>query len=220
MTFGMGGLARGCEFALDDSRGEVFKKSEHIQPTDVSFFKEGGVGAENSKVRMRKKKDLKLLTGKHDVVVFAGGGRYFDAVRSLREWLEVRRSQGLAEDGPLFCWPDGTPLCVSEVRACVKRVAAAAGQDPNRYGAHSLRIGGATAALAAGVPPALIRMMGRWSSDVYQIYCRMSLESALNVGRALASAQVTPAQHAFTREELELMPEELTGIVGIEEDAA
>ena len=44
----------------------------------------------------------------------------------------------------------------------VKRLMQAAGRDPNLYGAHSLRIGGATAALAAGVTPAMIRMMGRW----------------------------------------------------------
>ena len=179
-------------------------------------FESGDV--ENSKVRMRKRKDLKLLTGKHDTVVFAGGGLYFDAVREMRAWIETRRLLGLPADGPLFCWPDGSSLTVSEVRDWVKKVAAAAGRDPARFGAHSLRIGGATAALAAGVTPALIRLMGRWSSDIYQIYCRMSVESALHVGRALASAQVTPEQHAFKHEELELMPEELTGVYGIEED--
>ena len=34
------------------------------------------------------------------------------------------------------------------------------GLDPARFGAHSLRIGGATAALAAGVPPSMIRIIG------------------------------------------------------------
>ena len=64
---------------------------------------------------------------------------------------------------------------------------AAAGRDPDKYGAHSLRIGGATAALAAGVPPSLIRLMGRWSSDIYEIYCRISMQSAMSAGRAIAS---------------------------------
>ena len=66
--------------------------------------------------------------------------------------------------------------------------------------------------LAAGVSPALIRLMGRWSSDIYEIYCRMSKQSALHVGRALASAQVTQVHQSFTREELELLPDELEGI--------
>ena len=52
----------------------------------------------------------------------------------------------------------------------------AAGRPPALYGANSLRIGGATAALAAGVTPELIRLIGRWSSDVYEIYCRLSAQ--------------------------------------------
>ena len=86
---------------------------------------------------------------------------------------------------------------------------AAAGQDPARYGAHSLRIGGATAALAAGVPPALIRVMGRWSSDIYEIYTRMSVEAALGVGAAIGSATVTRPDEGFHEEHFELLPSEV-----------
>ena len=63
--------------------------------------------------------------------------------------------------------------------------------------------------LAAGVSPERIRLMGRWSSDVYQIYCRMSLEAALDVGRAIGSTVVTPTAAAFHEEQLELQPGEL-----------
>ena len=92
----------------------------------------------------------------------------------------------------------------------------AIGLDPDRFGAHSLRIGGASAALAAGVPPALIRIMGRWSSEVYEIYCRMSVQSAIGIGRAIASAVVDPLQQAerFRREELELLPTEVDEAYG------
>ena len=118
----------------------------------------------------------------------------------------------MPSDGPLFCWPNGASLQVKHVRAAVKDLEVAVGNSASNYGAHSLRIGGATAALAAGVSPALIRLMGRWSSDIYEIYCRMSKQSALHVGRALASAQVTQVHQSFTREELELLPDELEGI--------
>ena len=46
------------------------------------------------------------------------------------------------------------------------------------YGGHSLRIGGASAALAANVSEAVIRAMGRWDSDVYELYLRGSLSCA------------------------------------------
>ena len=91
----------------------------------------------------------------------------------------------------------------------------AAGRDPRVYGGHSLRIGGATAAHAANVPPSLIRLMGRWSSDIYEIYCRLSLESALGVGQAIASAQVTPAAEAFHEENLEMLPSEVARLAEV-----
>ena len=66
-----------------------------------------------------------------------------------------------------------------------------------------------SAALAAGVPPALIRLLGRWSSDCYEIYCRMSEEAALRAGTALASSSVSTFEGAFHEEHLELLPQEV-----------
>ena len=81
--------------------------------------------------------------------------------------------------------------------------------------AHSLRIGGATAALAVGVSPQLIRLMGRWSSDIYEIYCRRSMQSVVAVGRALAAAIVTPEGETFQDEHLEVLPSEAAQSVSI-----
>ena len=39
---------------------------------------------------------------------------------------------------------------------------------------HSFRIGGASAAFSAGASDALIRVMGRWSSDCYNRYIRVA----------------------------------------------
>eukprot|EP00966_Prymnesium_polylepis_P240905 5571266-Prymnesium_polylepis.1 len=58
------------------------------------------------------------------------------------------------------------------------------GLDPGCFGAHSLRIGGATAALAAGVHPSVT---ARWSSDVWQIYARLSKQSSLGVPKVIGS---------------------------------
>ena len=43
------------------------------------------------------------------------------------------------------------------------------------------------AALAAGVPPEAIRVLGRWDSEVYEIYMRLSRQVALRLGAAVAS---------------------------------
>ena len=57
--------------------------------------------------------------------------------------------------------------------------------------------------------PQEIRLLGRWSSDIYEIYCRMSEQSALRAGASIASAVVQPLARAFHEEHLELLPEEI-----------
>ena len=84
----------------------------------------------------------------------------------------------------------------------MKFVACAAGVDPSPFSSHSLRIGGATAALAAGMSPLTIRVMGRWDSDVYRVYCRLSRQSALRVGAAIASTPFDAVDRAFADEDL------------------
>jgi hypothetical protein len=89
----------------------------------------------------------------------------------------------------------------------VKALMSALGLDATKYGAHSLRIGGATAALAAGMSPATIRAAGRWSSDIYQIYCRISKESAAGVAACIGSTPFEDLERGarFEGEELLLM---------------
>ena len=46
--------------------------------------------------------------------------------------------------------------------------------DPARFSTHSLRIGGASALAAAGVPDYVILDMGRWKSLAFLAYVRRS----------------------------------------------
>ena len=164
------------------------------------------------------RKNLQVLRGKDRTVVIAAGGKHFDAAGCLFEWLAVRREAGIGDGKPLFCHASGMSISTEEVRCMVGRVMEAASRDPKVYGGHSLRIGGATAAHAATIPPSLIRLMGRWSSDIYEIYCRLSLESALGVRQAIASAQVTAvaeALHDGVDENLEMLPSEVARLAEV-----
>jgi hypothetical protein len=210
LTYGFASFSRGCEFALDDGRREAFDSTQHVTPGDVTPVHDAGTL--HLRVRMRKRKDLRVLRGKHSEVLLAGGGAVLDPVSDMVEWLHERRALGLPEDGPLFCWPDGRSFTVRDIRGAVRAAMQAAGRDPALYGAHSLRIGAATAALASGVPPQLIRLMGRWSSDVYELYCRMSLQSALRVGVTITSAAGVRPVTRFEEEQLELLPQEVAAI--------
>ncbi len=60
------------------------------------------------------------------------------------------------------------------------------GFDPKKYGLHSLRAGGATAAANAGVPDSLFKCHGRWKSESAKDgYVKDSVDSLLSVSKRL-----------------------------------
>ena len=69
-------------------------------------------------------------------------------------------------------------------------------------GAHSLRIGGATAALAAGVPALVIKAMGRSGSDIYEVYTQLSDAAARSFGSKVANVDYDYVEGAYYSEEL------------------
>jgi hypothetical protein len=89
------------------------------------------------------------------------------------------------------------PLTVEAIREWAKILANSVGQDPAHFGAHSFRIGGATALFAAGADPTVIRTMGRWSSDCYRLYVRACFEKTLDWTRVCGSAAVSDVAQEF-----------------------
>ena len=139
-----------------------------------------------------------------------------DPVAELWELFQkdpLRKGE-LPHERPLFRnAASGAAFKVSDVRSVVKWMMAKIGLDPKRFGAHSLRIGGATAALAAGVSPAQIRLLGRWSSDVAELYMRMSRQAAGDFSTLVGSTAFDDIErHTFKTEELEILPIEWSGL--------
>ena len=95
--------------------------------------------------------------------------------------------------------PDGSraPLTVERVRYWAKALATSVGMDPNQFGAHSFRIGGATALFAAGADPTVIRTMGRWSSDCYRLYVRACFSKTIEWTRICGSSVVSDVAQEF-----------------------
>ncbi len=61
---------------------------------------------------------------------------------------------------PLFRNEDGTPVRTSQLRGMVKLLMSRQGLPETLFGAHSLRIGGATAALSARVSAHVMSQLG------------------------------------------------------------
>ena len=199
LTVGFVGLLRAAELALGP--GKRWTAATCLTRRDVSIVTKGG--RRHVVLHMRPCKNDKVERGKRVRLLLPGGGKYLDPVAALEHLFAadpVPEEEWAAT--PLFRDPaTGAAFTTAHVRAVVKALMAAEGEDPRQYGGHSLRIGGATAALAAGVPPVVIRAMGRWSSDVYEIYCRASDEAVLRFGRRIAGVDYTELEVEFHEEE-------------------
>jgi integrase len=126
--------------------------------------------------RLRSSKADQTGSKEEHVAVIRGADPKFCPVRALRAW------QKIAPDRPaVFSMSDRT------IARIVKTAAAAAGLDPDDFGAHSLRAGMVTTAAAAGVPQPLWMLASRHSSPaVAQRYARIS------------DADANPAFHAVS----------------------
>ena len=104
------------------------------------------------------------------------------AVRAMMIYLHHRGDR----PGPLFRHETGVPLTRSSLVTWLKDAVARFGLEGN-YPSHSFRTGAATTAAAVGIPDHLIKTLGTWISDAYQLYIRTALAVIEGVAARLVS---------------------------------
>ena len=205
------GLLRAAEMSLQPN--ETWHPEIHLSRADVKFYNNEN-GDLYAVLMMRPCKNGKYLRGKSVPIVLSGGGTMIDPVSALWDlYAGDPVPEAVEHVTPLFRvrsrGATGS-LTVDQVRFEVKTLMSNLGLDPARFGAHSLRIGGATAAAAAGVPPSVIRVMGRWNSDIFEIYTRLTQQAAARMTGVIGSTAFDDLERgAFHTEELELLPSEM-----------
>ncbi len=107
------------------------------------------------------------------------GGIQLDSEQYLfRAVLKTKRGETLRGGG--------SKMTYTRVRELVLQKLAALGLEVSRYGLHSLRAGGATAAANAGVPDRLFKRHGRWKSETAKDgYVKDSMATRLEVSKSL-----------------------------------
>jgi hypothetical protein len=194
------GLMRGCELATQP--GETFDPSYNLTRADLTFRRDRA-GNMYAVLMMRVGKSGSRL--KTVPLVLRGNGTLLDPVADL---LEMIRLDPVPESErattPLFRRVSGKAITVTEVRLVVKTLMLRIGLDPRRFGAHSLRIGGATAALAAHLPRDAIQAAGRWSTDVFEVYTRASFQAGARLSTVIGSTPFNDLERGveFIDEEL------------------
>ena len=223
LTVAFCGLLRGAEFALQP--GEAFDPVKHLTRGDICFeTDEAGREFVRLRIRVAKRKPGRE---KETTLLLGGGGTLLDPVAALKRMLRLdpltpadaagqlprrwAQEGSLAARTPLF--RDGkSALTVTAVRDTVKTMMGALGLDPRIFGAHSLRIGGASAGLAAGLSRAALQAAGRWSSDIYTLYARASREAVMGMSTVIGSTPFHDIERGeFVDEELMVTTYDLAG---------
>jgi hypothetical protein len=187
------GLLRSSEFALDPSK--VWNKKRHVSRGDIVELLD-----DRLTLMIAPCKNGNHLAGKTCALVIGGGGEFIDAVAEVKNMLRVDpvRDGQNPFDVPLFrIAATVEPLRTDAVRATVRKLMQSIGENPEQFGTHSLRIGGATALFAAGADETVIRTMGRWSSDIHQLYVRACFERCCEWTRRAGSTVVTDVARVF-----------------------
>lgn len=109
-------------------------------------------------------------------------------ITCFHNYFQVRKALGCAPELPLFVCSDGTPLTRSSFCLFLKQILSVAGLNPEQYSGHSFRIGAATTAAACSIEDHLIKTLGRWSSDCYIRYIRISDNELRHAQQAMSSA--------------------------------
>lgn len=94
-------------------------------------------------------------------------------VKALSKCMKVRPTS----TDYLFCHSNGTPLTRYQFCAVLRHCIKFLGLNANSYKSHSFRIGAATQASLNAVDDESIKAMGRWKSQSYKKYIRISSNS-------------------------------------------
>jgi len=121
--------------------------------------------------------------------------------RSGSSWLcPVRATLMLSQHGRECGIPPFRPLCsvsrnrvirASELTKKLQQAATTVGVDPKRMGTHSLRSGGASAMMEAGVDGLVLRQFGRWKSDCVSRYTRLTSDTTRTLSARMAGHRTT-----------------------------
>ena len=97
----------------------------------------------------------------------------FCPVHWLGRLHHLRQQHAETRTSPwLFANTDGTPFTVRIFRRRIKDILSVLGYNPDHFNTHSFRISAATELFRRGVSADVIKKLGRWKGDTYEMYTR------------------------------------------------
>jgi len=175
-------LLRAGEVTIGSAKEDQFDSERHLTRADVSFDP-SFENYEYVKLRLPIMKVENEWTKTNEPFIFPkDDGATVSAAEALHNlFIRDPVKEKNWHRTPLFRDPKTKKaMKTTFLRKCIKKLYQEAGRgDQDRVGSHSLRIGGCSTLLANGESPIIVQALGRWSSDIYRIYCRQSKHSML-----------------------------------------
>lgn len=189
LTVAFFSLARLGELLV--TRLDGFTPGEHVSPCHVRQ----DLDREGRRVWVVHIPRTKSAPSGEDLC-FATQADPVDPVAALQNHLSVNDP---AENGPLFAYKKQTghgyeTRPMTKKAFCSRIAQAAARVNLETLKGHSLRIGGTLEYLLRGTPFDVVKTMGRWKSDAFQLYLRKHAQILAPYLQANP-----PVQEAFTR---------------------
>ncbi|KAF6254757.1 kinase-like domain-containing protein [Scenedesmus sp. NREL 46B-D3] len=135
-------------------------------------------------VTLRFMKNSQYQESTHRVVIAGRHGHPLDPVWWWCSYVELVPAP---PEAAAFGYMSGgvyVPLVHTEFVRLVKQLLLRAGFDSSKYAGHSFRRGAASFSFLVGLPSFLIKELGAWRSQVYQVYLDLSLSQKLSVHSA------------------------------------
>ena len=167
----------------------MLRSSEYTSPTISNYFPESTLQLTDISFSLNQQFAIIVIKqSKTDpfkagcTIRVAATNSVICPVTALRQYLHVRVPVVV---GPLFLFQNRCFLTRQFVSDFLHRAL------PNiNCNTHSFRIGGASAAASAGVSDAVIKILGRWSSDAYRRYIRLSDTIVQDAGLRISNLDV------------------------------
>lgn len=173
------------------SKTEEHDPESNLCRRDITFFP-SREAPEGFRVNIKVSKTDQWRVG-HTLVIYATGDPTFCPVKEMQHLFDIDPQP---DHAPLFNFADPRE---TTTRSMARRkfisafnfLVVAVGLQPMEIMSHSLRSGGATALLRAGVAPIVVTQLGRWKSWCWTTYTWASEHHIKQAHRDMAHATTT-----------------------------
>ena len=200
---------------------EIFAKNKSVSPQAKTKASVKALWNRNLKSHMNNAKtaithytvtirDTKTEKGHCDVeVVWAQGNFPVSPVDLITQYLHTRlrmqathKQLSSAPEAPLFQLLDGSIVTTADIKKRWDILCARMGLNRKTHTIYSFRIGGATSLARRGVDHRIIQIAGRWTSDAYALYIRMTSNTMAQHQSTFLKAEVTNPDLVFAHENI------------------